>query len=352
MSHRLDRARRITDDLGADCLLAADPSTVAWLSGISPQIELGRSPFALPPVVLLEADGPPIAVLSDDHAAQARGRGCEVVSYPGYTTAPLEPLNNFLTALTGVIDGRRVASEPAALPLALAGTSVVDAADALRLARAVKDADEIAAIREAIRVTDAGQRAVRELAQPGRSEFEVWQGIQAVMEAAAGNRIPIAVDLLSGPRTALVDGGPGHRSLKEGDLVLTDLLCRVDGYWSDSCATIAVGEPSAWSGDTHRRVAERLLRAIDSVRPGVLAADLDAAMRQDLEYPHHSGHGIGTSYHEEPRIVPSSPTVLEAGMVIALEPGSYGHNEGVRLEWVVLVREDSAEVLSGHPIEL
>jgi Xaa-Pro dipeptidase len=353
MSFRRERARRIAAGVGADCVLAAERSTVTWLSGISAQVELGPSPFSLPAVVLLEAEGAPIAVLSEDHAAVARAKGCEVVTYPGYTTGPMVPLDNFTRALSELVDGRTVASEPGALPLALCDSiTVMDVADALRRARAVKDPDEISAIRESIRIADAGQLAVRQLARPGLSEFEVWQGVQTAMETAAGARIPIAVDLLSGPRTSQVDGAPGHRIMSEGDLVITDLLCRADGYWSDSCSTIALGEPSAWSARAHERVAARLAHAIESVRPGVVAGDLDAVMRAGLEYPHHSGHGIGTSYHEEPRIVKGSPTVLEAGMVVALEPGLYGDEGGVRLERVVLVREDGAEVLSGHRIDL
>ena len=58
--------------------------------------------------------------------------------------------------------------------------------------------------------------------------------------------------------------------------------------------------------------------------------------RAQLGFPHHTGHGIGTGYHEEPRLVPGSTTVLEAGMVVAMEPGTYA-DAGVRVEQVVLV---------------
>jgi len=71
-----------------------------------------------------------------------------------------------------------------------------------------------------------------------------------------------------------------------------------------------------------------------------------------LDYPHHSGHGLGADWHEEPRIVPGSDTVLEAGMVVAFEPGNYGEDLGVRVEQIVLVTDDGCEALSQHSLDL
>ncbi|HYY76777.1 MAG TPA: M24 family metallopeptidase, partial [Gaiellaceae bacterium] len=79
---------------------------------------------------------------------------------------------------------------------------------------------------------------------------------------------------------------------------------------------------------------------------------LDELVRGGLAYEHHTGHGLGTSWHEEPRIVPGGTTVLEADMVVALEPAVYEGDEGVRVEQVVLVREDGCELLSRHAIDL
>ena len=140
--------------------------------------------------------------------------------------------------------------------------------------------------------------------------------------------------------------------LAEGDLVLCDLVPRRDGYWGDSCATFAIGEPSASARRHHRAAADALARAIEAVRPGVVAGDIDALARTGLDYPHHTGHGLGDDLPRGAANRPGQPTVLEAGMVIALEPGSYGDGEGVRVEQIVLVTDDGCEVLSGHDLEL
>lgn len=354
MTPRQERALELARRAGADCLLAAHPGTVTWLTGFAGDIETGPSPFALPALAVLAPGEPPILVLSDDEAGAAEGLGCAAVSYPGFTIEPLEPLAGAARALAEAVGGRRVATEPGALPAALAASlSLVDVAAELAGARAVKDPDEVEAIRAAIALCDAGQRAAREAAEPGMSELELWAAVRAAIELAAGERTPLLADLVSGPRTAEVGGLPGRRVLAAGDGVLCDLVPRLAGYWGDSCATFAVGgEPSAVLADAHRRSREALARAVDSVRPGVRAGELDAAIRPGLDYPHHTGHGLGTAYHEEPRVVPGSEVVLEPGMVVALEPGVYGDGAGARVEQVVLVTADGGEILSGHELGL
>jgi len=255
--------------------------------------------------------------------------------------------------LEAAVAGRVVATEPAFLPAPLAQRLTwVDASADLSGARAVKDLDELVKIRASVRVADAGQQAVREYAAPGMSELDLWSHVAAAMERAAGGPIPWVADLVSRPGMDRWEGPPGPRAISEGELVIADLSPRRDGYWADSCSTIAVGVPTPTARAMHRRILDRLEQAIAAVKPGVVAGDLDALVRKGLNYPHHSGHGIGTGFHEEPRIVPAWPTVLEPGMVLALEPGWYGEGEGVRLEWIVLVTNDGCEVLSDHRLDL
>jgi Xaa-Pro aminopeptidase len=164
-------------------------------------------------------------------------------------------------------------------------------------------------------------------------------------------------DLVSGSRTADVGGAPGTRRLEASDLVLCDLVPRLDGIWGDSCATWAVETPPGGAVEMHRSCCAALAAGLDALRPGVLAGAVDDVVRGALRgdgfhYPHHTGHGIGFHWHEEPRIIPGGRMVLEPGMVVALEPGAYGHGLGVRVECVAVVTEHEPRLLSRHPLGL
>jgi Xaa-Pro dipeptidase len=345
----LDVARRA----GVEALLASKPATVTWLTGFAAEIDSGPTPFSLPPLALLTGDEAPVLIVSDDDAEAAAATGCDVRSYRGFSVEPIDAVAGASGALAEVAGRRRVGVEAGALPAALAADlDWVDVGAELDGARAVKDADELLLIRAAIELCDVGQREARLRAQPGLTELELWARVRGAIESAAGARTPILADLVAGPRTALTGGAPENRTMAEGELVLCDLVPRRVGYWGDSCATFALGEPSAGAVENHRLASDRLARVLDAVRPGAIAGDLDALARDGLAYPHHSGHGLGCDWHEEPRIVPGSETVLEAGMVVAFEPGCYEHAEGVRVEQVVLVTGDGCEVLSGHALEL
>jgi Xaa-Pro aminopeptidase len=353
LSGRRERALEIARAAGADVLLAARPATVTWLSGYAVELEGGPGPFALSPLLVLREGAPPLAVASEDEAPVFVALGCEVATYPGSTLEPPDAVGGARRALADAVDGARAATETGWLPAALAdGLTLDDVAAELAAARAVKDPDELAALRAAVAVCDAGQRAAREHARPGVSELELWARVRAAIESAAGGRTSVVADLVSGARTADVGGAPGERVLAEGDLVLCDLVPRVAGYWGDSCATFAIGEPDAAARTQHTAARDALARGLDALRPGLRAGDLDALVRAGLDYPHHTGHGLGADWHEEPRIGPGGSTVLEAGMVVALEPGVYADGRGVRCEQVAVVTGGGCEILSGHGLEL
>jgi Xaa-Pro aminopeptidase len=86
--------------------------------------------------------------------------------------------------------------------------------------------------------------------------------------------------------------------------------------------------------------------ALEMMRPGLPIADLDSALRRNVArsgyaYPHHSGHSLGTSVHEWPRLVPYETAPLEAGMFLMVEPAAYDPEiGGVRTEWMIEITAD------------
>ncbi|MGH2345244.1 MAG: M24 family metallopeptidase, partial [Chloroflexota bacterium] len=228
-----------------------------------------------------------------------------------------------------------------------------EATPALAAARLVKTEEEIARLRRAIALTDIGQDAVRRALQPGMTEIALFAAVRGAMEQAAGCRLPIAGDLVAGAeRTANAGGWPLDIVIGVGDPVIVDLAPRLAGYWGDSCNTLCAGEPAGVFRRMIQATTEALVKGVEAARPGLRAAELDAVCRRQVEsygyvYAHHSGHALGTTVHEDPRLVPYEEMPLQAGMVLALEPAAYVSGVGgVRTEHVILITPSGAEVLS------
>ena len=354
----MSRRERALELAAGRTLVTGDPASVAWLTGFAPDIEWGPTPFAVPAVAILEPGGRVRAVVSEDEAPGLAG-DVEALTYPGFAVEDIDRRRASLDVVLAALPAGPLALELSSLP----GTLVraVGARDLVEIdlqsARAVKDADEIEAIRAALRVADVGQAAARAGFRAGASELELWAETRAAIEAAAGGRTPVLADFVTGPRTAEVGGPPGDRLVELDDLLLVDLVPRVGAYWADSCATVALGEPPEAVRHAHAAALEALEAAKAAVRPGATAGEVDHAARSVIEagggsYPHHTGHGLGLTLHEEPRIVPGSERTLETGMVVALEPGAYGDGWGLRTEQVVLVTDDGHELLSRHDLAL
>jgi Xaa-Pro aminopeptidase len=231
-------------------------------------------------------------------------------------------------------------------------------------ARMVKDAAEIAALREAARRLDAVARAAFGAAKAGVSERRVAGVLEAAMRDAGYERPAFDTIVASGPHAALPHYRAGDRLLAPGDLVVLDFGGVLDGYCSDLTRTVSIGPPSSEARRLYSAVYDAQQAALAAVRPGVETSVVDAAARQVLEdrglgaaFGHGTGHGLGLDVHEEPRITrprPDVPTVsLAPGMVFTIEPGAYlAGFGGVRIEDDVLVTEVGHELLTTVPREL
>jgi Xaa-Pro dipeptidase len=370
MNHQnLERFDAHLRSLGVEAALLSSPFTLTWLTGYAPPIQTGPSPFEGGPALGWWRGGDLTLVLSDAEADVARERGVEVREYVGYSLEePLDVTERQTAVLRDLlrekgVPGAGVGAELNFLPATLVRTledffavgDIRPLDGELDALRAVKTQDEIAKVRAALALCDMGQSYMRKNLRAGVTEIELWGEMKARMEVMAGGRLPILADLVAGSRTAEIGGEPSDYTLGAGDPVILDIVPRIDGYWGDNAASYFVGDPSAEMAKAYGLVHDVLQAGIETVSPGVRACDLDSMLRDRVReagydpYPHHSGHGIGASYHEEPRIVPYNENTLEVGMIVALEPGVYlSEAGGVRLEHVVLVTQDGCEVLTTH----
>jgi len=245
--------------------------------------------------------------------------------------------------------------------LALTWTSTERVVEQPRL---VKDASEIATLRDAAaRLTGVAESAFRSI-RAGVTEREVAGSIEMAMRAAGYERLAFDTIVASGPNAALPHYRAGTRILKPGDLVVLDFGGVLDGYCSDLTRTVSVGAPTPDALRLHAAVRDAQRAAMEAVKPGVPATSVDGAARGLLEsrglgnaFGHGTGHGLGLDIHEEPRVGPprshSASVQLEPGMVFTIEPGAYLPGMGgVRIEDDVLVTGDGCEVLTSVPREL
>ena len=231
-------------------------------------------------------------------------------------------------------------------------------------ARLIKDAFEVATLREAARRLEPVAAAVFAAARAGMTERQVAGVIEAALRTAGFERPSFDTIVASGPHAALPHHRAGDRILAPGDLVVLDFGGVLDGYCSDLTRTVSIGPPSPEARRLYAAVYDAQQAALVAVRPGVETSAVDAAARRLLEerglgeaFGHGTGHGLGLDVHEGPRItrpradVPSVP--LAPGMVFTVEPGAYlpGFG-GVRIEDDVLVTETGCEVLTTVSREL
>ena len=230
--------------------------------------------------------------------------------------------------------------------------------------RMIKDAAEIAALREsARRIAPVAQTAFA-AARAGVVEREVAAAIESAMRAAGYERPAFDTIVGSGPHSALPHYRAGDRALADGDLVVLDFGGVLDGYCSDLTRTVAIGPICTEARRIYDAVYDAQRAAIAAVRPGIATTAVDAAARDVLEqrglgpaFGHGTGHGLGLDVHEDPRVTKPRPDVpavpLAPGMVFTIEPGAYVAGfAGVRIEDDVLVTETGCEVLTDVPREL
>ena len=367
MSPRLGKLAPIAQAKRLDAFLLTSPISMMYFCGHFYNFEIGPSPFHLIPAALFAIpDGDAALIIADNETSPVNDSdsGFSVCPYGSYVyTESLDFTRRFLLPVFEFANRHRlyharIGVEADSLPFSVARSLTdkypqiqwVDITTELARLRMIKDRDELLSIRATTHLCDVGQEAVLKYARPGMTEIELFTLVRGEMDTAAEQRVPMMADLVSGSRSFEAGGNPSSREIAKGDLVLSDITPCLNGYWGDTCNTMVVGEPSPAQVANFKLIEEALEIAMDAVKPGVRACDIDSILRKHIsavsQYDHHSGHGVGLAYHEEPRITPYNQLELLPGMVIAIEPGIYIDGYGIRLEHLVEVTASGCKKIS------
>ena len=217
--------------------------------------------------------------------------------------------------------------------------------------RQIKNGSEIDAIRRACGVSDATFEHIIRMIQPGVTELDIELDLEFFMRRqGAGVAFPSIV--VSGANSARPHGHATDKKLEVGDFVTLDFGACVDGYNSDITRTVIVGEATDRHREVYNTVLAAQLAAIEMIKPGVRAEDVDAKAREVMGdmakyFGHGLGHGLGRLVHDSGRLGVRSEDIIEVGQVWTVEPGIYipGFG-GCRIEDDVVVVESGVEIFN------
>ncbi len=234
------------------------------------------------------------------------------------------------------------------------GTDFVPVVDLVEQMRLIKNEEEIKDIILSVQRNEQVFDLVHASIEPGMSEREVALALELTMHELGAEKPAFSTIVAFASNSACPHAIPGERILQNGDTVLIDMGLILNGYCSDMTRTFVAGRADSIFRERLQLVRRAQLAGMDAIRAGVTCREVDRAARKIIEeagygkyFSHSLGHGVGLAVHEEPRISSRSRRKLKNGMVVTVEPGIYLPDwGGIRLENMVVVREDGAEILN------
>jgi Xaa-Pro aminopeptidase len=350
---------------GVDGFVLQRGDNLRYIASLTPydSFYLGHQQAAV-----LPAEGDPIILATDRYAESLRQHHWlkdirAISSRPDHPCPPI--LVDVLKELK--LDQAKIALDPfmncifsRSLERALDRAQFVDGDDILWEARKIKSPEEIEIIEEAVQIAEIGIRAGIETIREGIRECELAGAIiDAVISAGGHGLYAVPAVVSSGERWERCEEFPTEKRIRRGELVNIDEGPLFKGYYGEFARMLMIGEPD----ENQKRLYQITYRAhcetIKSIQPGITAADVAAVSKRIFKAEGYSefaelgvGHGLGMSSAEPPWLSPSDNTILQPGMVLAVEPSVFVPGVGgCRFEDDIVVTEGSGRQLSRteHP---
>ncbi|HSV74214.1 MAG TPA: Xaa-Pro peptidase family protein, partial [Chthonomonadales bacterium] len=308
-AERIAAAQRRMRESGAGALVVGPTDNMRYLTGWA---EAGHERFL---ALVVTATGEPAFVVPAMNAAQARANPAGIARVRGWAdeTGWRDDVAAVLGGSVGpdaalVVDEELHSVHLLGLQALYPGVPCRASSYLLGPLRAVKSQDEAEMLRRSAAATDAVYRQTLPVLRPGLSEAEVRDHVARGFSALGADAHFALVCF--GANSALPHHRSGEARLAEGDVVVLDIGCRLDGYWSDITRTVSCGPAPQGAEQDYALVHAAHRAAHGATRPGVTCESVDAAARGVIEsggcgalFIHRTGHGIGMSCHEDPYIV-------------------------------------------------
>ena len=348
---RRDKLRRELRSAGADALLVTNFINVTYLTGFT-----GDDSYLL---VLKSGE----VLLTDPRYTTQLEQECPglelEVRQPG--VAMIEAVERTVKRAKAVrlgIEGQSMTvSLRDQIAEKLPKIQIVPTRDLVEHLRIIKDKQEVEAIRQAIWYAQRAFGVLRASLRPERTEKEIADELEHQMRLYGAKSSSFTPIIAVGPRAALPHARPTDKRIGEADFVLVDWGADGGLYKSDLTRVLVTGKIPPKLERIYRVVLSAQQQAIDAIRPGITAHEVDNVAREIIgragfgrNFGHGLGHGIGLEIHEAPRLTAGQQLTLEPGMVVTVEPGIYLPGwGGVRIEDDVLVTRTGHEVLTSTP---
>ena len=343
---RIEKVAQNMRACGLGQIIVSNPASVYYLTGV------WCEPFERMLALLVKADG------------TMKLFGNRLFALAGQTDVPLieyDDADNCVALLAAHVDGGVIGIDKAwpsqfTIRLMEARNDVRPALGSRPVddARLIKDAEELALMRQSSRMNVAVCRRIGEALYEGCTEKEI-QALYNRLALELGASGPAFTPLICfGPNGAEPHHDSDGTRLKSGDTVIMDVGLVYRRYCSDMTRTAHFGAVTDEQKKVRDLVAAANRAGIAACRPGVKLKDIDRAARRVIEdagygpfFNHRTGHGIGLNEHEFPDVSSVSEVVARPGMVFSVEPGVYLPGKfGVRVEDLVAITEDGCEVLT------
>ena len=220
--------------------------------------------------------------------------------------------------------------------------------------RRIKDETEINSLRKALHLSEQAFLLFLDEFNTGYSEKEAAWLLEKQLRQHGAEALSFPIIAAAGANAALPHATPSETTFQAGACALFDFGGQLNGYCADITCTFSPKKMDDSFFKAFTAVLTAQQKAIEHIRAGAQGQEIDAIARQYLaengfagKFTHSLGHGVGLDIHEAPRLSPLRNDTLEEGMVVTVEPGVYIENwGGIRLEQMVVVRKDYAEVLN------